>query len=228
MPKPIIPTDASTHAPAKAQDAARSSNRTASRFDAILIGGSTGGPQALSLVLNGLVPYIKAIPVFVVLHVPGEFAPVLSRHAALQTGLPIGIAEDNEPAEPGRIYFSPGDLHLRLDRHGHKVHCRHSDAPPEHFVKPAVNVLFHSAAEAYGGRVLGIVLSGMGTDGIEGAGAIVAAGGLMLVQDKATSVVWGMPGAIAAAGLAHAVLPVEKIAAAAGALLQSARQGAVA
>ena len=195
---------------------------------AIVIGASTGGPQALSVVLKGLVPFLKNVPVFVVLHMPEEFSSVIPSHAEKLTGLPARLAHHDELVEAERIYFSPGNLHLCVERTEEGMRLRHSDAPPEHFLKPSVDILFNSAASAYEGRVLGIVLSGMGNDGLEGARAIVQAGGTIIVQDKATSVVWGMPGAIANAGLATAILPVDKIASAAGQLIWSAHEGAAA
>lgn len=177
----------------------------------IVIGASTGGPQALSIVLKSLVPAIEAVPVFIVLHIPPEFTGVISSHIERVTGLPVHAAEHGEEISKGHIYVSPGRLHLGVTRFGDNGIITLTDAPPENFFKPSVDVLFRSAAAAYGEQVIGIVLTGMGSDGLAGSRAIVSAGGMVIAQDAATSTVWGMPRSVVNEGLAHAVLSVEDI-----------------
>jgi two-component system chemotaxis response regulator CheB len=177
----------------------------------IVIGASTGGPQALSIVLKSLVPAIEQVPVFIVLHIPPEFTEVIVSHIERVTGLPTHAARQNEVVEKGHIYISPGNLHLEINRFADHGVVVLTDDPPENFCKPSVDVLFRSAAKAYGEQVIGIVLTGMGSDGLAGSRAIVAAGGMIIAQDAASSTVWGMPRSVVNDGLAHAVLSVDAI-----------------
>lgn len=177
----------------------------------IVIGASTGGPQALSIVLKSLVPAIEHVPVFIVLHIPVEFTEVIVSHIERVTGLPTHAARHGEEVAKGNIYISPGNLHLGVTRFGDTGRVALSDDPPENFCKPSVDVLFRSAARAYGEQVIGIVLTGMGSDGLAGSRAIVEAGGMIIAQDAASSAVWGMPRSVVNEGLAHAVLPVDAI-----------------
>ncbi len=178
---------------------------------ALFIGASTGGPQALALVLENLAPCLANIPVFVVLHVPADFTSLVTGNIARVTKLETRAAQHGEQVKPGRIYFAPGNIHMRVLRMGETPVIVHSDGPPENFCKPAVDVLFRSAAQSFGAGALAVVLTGMGSDGCAGARAIVEAGGAVIAQDEATSVVWGMPGSVANAGLAAAVLPLDRI-----------------
>jgi two-component system chemotaxis response regulator CheB len=177
-----------------------------------VIGSSTGGPEALATVLPHL-PASLPVPVLMVQHMPPvftrQFAQRLDRLSALQ----VVEAVDGAPLQPGTAHLAPGDHHLviRPDRNGALVTALTQD-PPENFCRPAVDPLFRSAVTAYGGAVLSVVLTGMGSDGRNGAGEIRNAGGTVIVQDQATSVVWGMPGAIAQAGFADEVLPLGLIA----------------
>lgn len=177
----------------------------------IVIGASTGGPQALPIVLKGLVPAIEEAPVVIVLHIPPEFTEVIASHIERVTGLPAHAARQGEEVMKGNIYISPGHLHLGMRRCGESIAVALSDDPPENFCKPSVDVLFRTAAECYGEQVIGIVLTGMGSDGLAGSRAIVAAGGMVIAQDAASSTVWGMPRSVVNEGLAHAVLPVDVI-----------------
>ena len=177
----------------------------------IVIGASTGGPQALSIVLKGLVPAIEDVPVFIVLHIPPEFTEVIASHIERVTGLPARAARHGEEVSKGHIYISPGHLHLALLRFGDTGIVALSDDPPENFCRPSVDVLFRSAAKSYGEQVIGIVLTGMGSDGLAGSRAIAAAGGMIVAQDAASSTVWGMPRSVVNEGLAHAVLAVDVI-----------------
>jgi two-component system chemotaxis response regulator CheB len=177
----------------------------------IVIGASTGGPQALSIVLKGLVPAIAHVPVFIVLHIPPEFTEVIASHIERVTALPTHAAQQGEEILKGHIYISPGNVHLGISRFADHYVIALSDDPPENFCRPSVDVLFRSAAKAYGEQVIGIVLTGMGSDGLAGSRAIVAAGGMIIAQDAASSTVWGMPRSVVSEQLAHAVLPVDVI-----------------
>ncbi len=191
----------------------------------IVIGASTGGPQALAAVLERLSPHADAIPIFIVLHMPNDFASVVSGYLERLTQRATSIAEHGEAAKPGHIYIAPGNSHLRLFGPPSGAMMALHDGPPENFCKPAVDVLFRSAAKVYGMATLGVVLSGMGADGLNGARVIAEAGGSIIVQDAATSVVWGMPGAVALDGLASAILPVTQIGDVAAGLLRGIRPG---
>jgi two-component system chemotaxis response regulator CheB len=194
----------------------------------VVIGASTGGPQALAVLLEQLAPGATRVPIFIVLHMPGDFAPVVAGHLGRLTGRPTCLAANGALARPGHIYVAPGNVHLGLVRGTAGAIMKFIDGPPEQFCKPAVDVLFRTAADTYGPATLGLVLSGMGNDGLAGSRAIVNAGGSVLVQDAATSVVWGMPGSVASAGLASAILPLDRLAATVGYLLRGlgARVGA--
>jgi two-component system, chemotaxis family, protein-glutamate methylesterase/glutaminase len=180
---------------------------------AVVIGASTGGPQALAVVLKGLKPALQRAPIFIVLHIPPEFTETIADLIRKSCGLPAQAARQGEAVETGQIYVSPGHVHLKIVRVGTETMTVLVDGPPQNFCKPSVDVLFRSAAGCYGAGAIGVVLTGMGTDGLAGSRAIVEAGGKVIAQDAASSTVWGMPGAVANSGLAHAVLPVDKIAA---------------
>ena len=178
----------------------------------VAIGASTGGPQALSTLLTRLAPRLRDVPVVVVLHMPKSFTDVVASDVGRLTGLPTTSPRNGETVKPGCIYFAPGGVHLKVVRIGALHALAYLDTPPENFCKPAVDVLFRSVADAYGPGSLGIVLTGMGADGLAGARKIVEAGGSVIAQDEASSAVWGMPGEIARAGLAAAIQPIDAIA----------------
>lgn len=189
------------------------SRTTHMRPDAIVVAASTGGPQALASLFSALGPQISDIPVFVVLHMPAPFGAVVTSQIGKVCGRPTTIASDGEVAKPGHIYFSPGNQHLSLRMNRRSV-VMHLDSGPEiNFCRPAADILFGSAADVFGRNLIAVVLSGMGSDGCAGASRIAEVGGLVFAQDEATSVVWGMPGAVAATGAAHFVLPPPEIAA---------------
>jgi two-component system chemotaxis response regulator CheB len=177
----------------------------------IVIGSSTGGPNALSTVLKDLNPDISQ-PILIVQHMPATFTSMLAKHLEKDSGRPCQEAVPGGLVEPGKIYVAPGDFHMALDRENNQFVTRLNQGPPQHFCRPSVNPLFESAAEHCGGKTLAVMLTGMGDDGIEGTRAIANRGGTILAQDEATSVVWGMPGAVARAGLAHEILPLTSIA----------------
>jgi two-component system chemotaxis response regulator CheB len=194
----------------------------------LAIGASTGGPQALSLLLGKLSPHIDNIPVLVVLHMPPDFTDVVSAHIARATGRVTRAARNGEKIRSGEIYFAPGNCHLRVASLGGTPILLHCDSPPENFCRPAVNVLFRSVAQVYGPSALAIVLTGMGSDGLDGARALVDAGASVIAQDQASSVVWGMPGAIVQEGLASAVLPIDTMAIQVAAVLRKRTAGVAA
>ena len=178
----------------------------------LLIGSSTGGPQALTTVLKALGSFIDRVPVLITQHMPPTFTTIRAEHAAKASGRPAAEGRDGEPIQAGRIYVAPGGKHMVVRKTGGTNVIHLEDGPPINFCKPAVDPLFTSAAQAWGAQTFGCVLTGMGHDGAHGAGDIVAAGGSVIAQDEATSVVWGMPGAVAQAGHACAVLPIDQIA----------------
>jgi two-component system chemotaxis response regulator CheB len=179
---------------------------------AIVLGCSTGGPDALATVLTTF-PASLAVPVLVVQHMPPVFTRLLAQR--LDGVCPLRVTEAGEGDEvvPGRVLIAPGGRHLEVRRRGHGVVTALTDDPPENFCRPAVDVLFRSAVSAYADRLLAVVLTGMGRDGEKGAALVRQAGGEVIAQDEATSVVWGMPGAVVASGLADKVVPLRRVAA---------------
>jgi two-component system chemotaxis response regulator CheB len=178
----------------------------------LLIGSSTGGPQALMSLVSDLGPVIDRVPVLITQHMPPTFTTILAEHLARSSQRPALEAVDGEIVKAGRIYLAPGGRHMRVVRHGADAAIALDDGPPVNFCKPAVDPLFASAIEVWQGAILAVVLTGMGSDGMRGGKEIVAAGGSVIAQDEATSVVWGMPGAAANAGICAAVLPLGQIA----------------
>jgi two-component system, chemotaxis family, protein-glutamate methylesterase/glutaminase len=179
---------------------------------ALLIGSSTGGPQALMTLVTEIGPVIDRFPVLITQHMPPTFTTILAEHLARSSRRPAHEAIDGEIVKPGQIYLAPGGRHMRVARHGADVTIALDDGPPVNFCKPAVDPLFTSAIDIWQGGTLALVLTGMGSDGMRGGKDIVAAGGSVIAQDEATSVVWGMPGAVANAGICAAILPLNQIA----------------
>jgi two-component system chemotaxis response regulator CheB len=179
---------------------------------ALLIGSSTGGPQALTVLVEKLPGAIDRAPMLITQHMPPTFTAVLAEHLSRASGRGVHEAEHGEPVLAGGVYLAPGARHMRVVREGNGVKIALGDDPPINFCKPAVDPLFSSAAEVWGSGSLGLVLTGMGNDGMRGAADIIAAGGNLIAQDEATSVVWGMPRSVAQAGLCSAVLPLNEIA----------------
>ena len=176
----------------------------------VAIGSSTGGPQALFEVIGHL-GAIKQ-PILITQHMPATFTSLLADHIARQAAMPCSEAREGERLEDGHIYVAPGGYHLVAKRDDKGVKLALSDGPAENFCRPSVDPMLRSLVEVYGGRCLAVILTGMGSDGLKGCETLVNAGGHVLAQDEASSVVWGMPGAVAKAGLASAVLPVTDIA----------------
>ena len=177
----------------------------------LVIGTSTGGPNALSALLSKM-PTNFSLPTLIVQHMPPMFTPMLARHLQQDSGRPCREAVEGGELERGHIYVAPGDYHMSVVKRGDRMVTTLDQAPPEHYCRPSVNPLFRSAAEWYGSGVLAVMLTGMGDDGIEGTRTIRARNGYIIAQDEASSVVWGMPGAVVRENLANVVLPLNEIA----------------
>ena len=181
------------------------------RVEIVAIGTSTGGPNALADLLPEL-PGDFPVPVLIVQHMPPIFTKLLADRLAAR--IPLEIAEGNagDPLRPGKIWIAPGDYHMGLEKSAHGARVKLNQEPPENSCRPAVDVLFRSVVQVYGAGTLGVILTGMGQDGLRGCEYIREAGGQVLIQDEASSVVWGMPGIVARAGLADKELPLNQLA----------------
>jgi two-component system, chemotaxis family, protein-glutamate methylesterase/glutaminase len=178
----------------------------------LLVGSSTGGPQALMSLVTELGPVIDRYPVLITQHMPPTFTTILAEHLARSSRRPAHEAVDGETIKAGQIYLAPGGRHMRVVKHGMDAQIALDDGPAVNFCKPAVDPLFMSAIDVWQGAIMSVILTGMGSDGMRGGKEIVAAGGSVIAQDEATSVVWGMPGAAANAGICAAILPLNQIA----------------
>lgn len=189
--------------------ATRSYSNVAPRV--LLIGSSTGGPQALTKLFGEIGPAIGNLPVLVTQHMPATFTAILAEHLTKASGRRAAEGVHGEPLMPGRIYVAPGGKHMVIAKDGHETVVQLNDLPPVNFCKPAVDPLFQSAVPLFGAAILSVVLTGMGHDGAAGAVVIAKAGGSVIAQDEESSVVWGMPGAVAQAGVASEILPLDQI-----------------
>ncbi|AXK81176.1 chemotaxis response regulator protein-glutamate methylesterase [Pseudolabrys taiwanensis] len=178
---------------------------------ALLIGSSTGGPQALNAVLTQAGPVLDRAPVLVTQHMPPTFTAILAEHLTRAIKHPVREAVDGEAVQAGTVYLAPGGRHMSVVHRDNAIVIALDDGPLINFCKPSVDPLFTSAAAVWGTKALALVLTGMGHDGLAGAKQVVAAGGHVVAQDEASSVVWGMPGQVAMAGLCSAVLPLTDI-----------------
>lgn len=176
----------------------------------LAIGSSTGGPQALFELFKSL-KGVSDLPILVTQHMPPTFTAILADHIARATGIPCKEAADGDILRPGQVHIAPGDYHLMVDEREGQAVARITQGPAENFCRPAVDPMLRSVAAVYGPAALAVILTGMGNDGLQGCRQVVNAGGTVLAQDERTSVVWGMPGAVATAGLASAVLPLRDI-----------------
>ena len=181
---------------------------------AVGIGASTGGPRALLTLLTDLLLPVSAY-VFLVQHIHPKFIGILSRRLEEVSALPLQEAEDQAGIQPNRLYLAPGDRHMVVERVGPaRYQTRLTDDPALHGVRPSVDILFASMAEAFGPRGIGVVLTGMGRDGLAGARAIKARGGVILAESPETCVVYGMPRVLAEAALVDHMVPIRDMAAA--------------
>ena len=192
---------------------------SARRAEVLLVGSSTGGPQALMKFFAGF-PKRPEVPVLITQHMPATFTAILADHLQQATGWDSCEAKDGMKVEAGNLYVAPGGKHMEIRKEDGILCVRLTDDPPENFCRPAVDPLFRSAATIFGERILAVILTGMGHDGLKGAREITKKGATLLAQDEASSVVWGMPGAVATAGLCTEILPITELGLAASKRLQ--------
>ena len=175
---------------------------------AVCIGISTGGPTALASLFESWQQTLP-VPLFIVQHMPPRFTEMLAKRLSQLGPTEVEEAFDGQEVKSGRAYLAPGGWHMALETQNGKTKIRINDLPPENSCRPSVDVLFRTAADIYKDRLLGVVMTGMGTDGLLGSEAIVSAGGSIIAQDEESSTVWGMPGAVANASLASKVISLE-------------------
>lgn len=180
------------------------------RVELVAVGASTGGPNALAEVLERLGPDFP-VPIVIAQHMPPIFTRILAERLTARSSLRVREGAAGEVLEPGSAWIAPGNHHMEVARDPAGLHLEIHQGPPENSCRPAVDVLFRSAVRACGSGVVAAVLTGMGQDGLAGCDRIRDAGGRVLVQDEASSVVWGMPGMIAQAGLADEILPLRSL-----------------
>lgn len=205
-----IATPPAAVAPRK-PNAAKAARRK-ERVDLVAIGSSTGGPNALADLIREI-PAAFPVPIVIVQHMPPVFTQLLAERLQSTGSLKCHEAKDGDTLKPGGIWIAPGDWHMSLRRDGAQIRASLNQGEPENSCRPAVDVLFRSVASLYGAHTLAVMLTGMGQDGLIGCEHISEAGGQIIAQDEASSVIWGMPGAVARAGLADLVLPLDEIAA---------------
>jgi two-component system chemotaxis response regulator CheB len=206
--KPVAPVKPITSIASKISKA--TSGVLAKPAEAVCIGVSTGGPEALMQVFGAFNAPLS-VPIFIVQHMPADFTALLAARLSATGVMTVKEAEEGEIAEPGMAYIAPGGFHMTVSRPGTKTIIHLNTEPPENSCRPAVDVLFRTAAEVYGNHLLAVMLTGMGYDGLKGSQVIKEKGGQVIAQDEASSVIWGMPGAVVQAGLADGVLPIDKI-----------------
>lgn len=175
----------------------------------VAIGSSTGGPPALFEVLK----HCKGIdvPIVITQHMPPTFTAMLAAHIASHTGLPAQEGAEGMVIRPGEVYVAPGGHHMTIQTENGKPTIRLNTDPPENFCRPAVDPMFRSLIDIYGNKILGVILTGMGSDGYLSCQKLIESGARLFAQDEATSVVWGMPGSVAMGGLCHAILPLNEM-----------------
>jgi two-component system chemotaxis response regulator CheB len=177
----------------------------------LAIGSSTGGPQALMAVIGALGKDFP-LPIFITQHMPATFTGILADHIGKAAGRDTHEARTGEPVKPGTIYVAPGDYHMTVEKGSPANVIRLTQDSPENFCRPSADPMLRSLAAIYGNRLLCVILTGMGHDGLAGSRVLVDAGGTLIAQDEATSIVWGMPGSVANAGLCSDVLPLDQVA----------------
>ncbi|MBZ5641135.1 MAG: chemotaxis response regulator protein-glutamate methylesterase [Acidobacteriia bacterium] len=188
----------------------RATSPRSTRVEIVAIGVSTGGPDALAKLLPAI-PARFPVPVLIAQHMPPIFTTLLASRLSTKCAVPVRECQPGTLLEPGCIWIAPGDFHMVVQEEAGRVRLQTNQGPRENFCRPSVDVLFRSVAQVYGASALGIILTGMGQDGLKGCEALCAAGSSVIVQDEATSVVWGMPGFVARAGLAQKILPLDQI-----------------
>lgn len=193
--------------PTKGNDASASQ----SQVDIVAIGVSTGGPNALNDLFDAL-PRDLPVPVVIVQHMPPVFTKCLADRLTAKSKMIVQEGASGMALAPGQAWLAPGDYHMVVTQKGTRVVLDLNQSPPENSCRPAVDVLFRSVAQVFGGRTLAVVLTGMGEDGLRGCQVLKECGAQIIAQDEASSVVWGMPGAVSDAGLADQVLPLNLIA----------------
>ena len=197
--------------PAPAPVARAAAGRIAASLPEVLaVAASTGGPNALEALLKGL-PADFRVPILITQHMPSGFTRLLADRLRAASHFQVNEAVPGAHVAPGQVWIAPGDHHLVVQRVGMQVILQTNQAPSENSCRPSADPMFRSVARVYGPGSLAVVLTGMGQDGLAVAGSIVQAGGRVLVQDEGTSVVWGMPGAVARGGLAEAILPLDAL-----------------
>ena len=180
------------------------------RLGIVTIGVSTGGPEALGVLLP-TIPARFPLPIVIAQHMPPIFTGLLAKRLASKCALPVRECQPGDVLGPSGIWIAPGDYHMVVERENNQMVLRTNQGPRENFCRPSVDVLFRSVAALYGANTLGVILTGMGQDGLKGCEALCAAGASVIIQDEASSVVWGMPGFVARAGLAEKILPLNQI-----------------
>lgn len=193
--------------------------RIAWRPSVVVIASSTGGPQALMRVFEDLGPAMGSMPILVAQHMPPTFTAILAEHVGRVAARPASEGSDGEVVLPGHVKVAPGGRHMILVQDAYGVKIRLTDDPPVNFCRPSADILFGSAIKCFGQAVLGVVLTGMGSDGADGCKKIIDAGGWVIAQDEATSVVWGMPRAVVQNKAASEVLPLDRIGTRAAAII---------
>jgi two-component system chemotaxis response regulator CheB len=181
------------------------------RIGIIAIGVSTGGPDALARLLPSFPPNFP-LPIVIAQHMPAIFTALLAKRLASKCELPVRECQSGDLLAPSCVWIAPGDYHMVVQQDDKRMRLATHQGPKENFCRPSVDVLFRSVASTYGANTLGVILTGMGQDGLKGCEALAAAGASVIVQDESSSVVWGMPGFVARAGLAEKVLPLGEIA----------------
>jgi two-component system, chemotaxis family, protein-glutamate methylesterase/glutaminase len=209
--RPSVPVTGSPLV-ASVRRASSQATREFSRVDLLAIGTSTGGPNALADLLPAI-PSDFPVPIVIVQHMPALFTRLLAGRLDQRCGLNVREGMDGEALKPGDVWIAPGDFHMTVEKKGAGAIVALNQNAPENYCRPAVDPLFRSVANAYGAGALAVVLTGMGSDGSSGAQHVREKGGQILVQDQASSIVWGMPGQIAAAGLADGTFALKAMAA---------------
>jgi two-component system chemotaxis response regulator CheB len=194
--------------PASKRLPASSGTSSTKRVDVLAIGASTGGPNALMELIPAL-PADFPVPILIVQHMPAMFTKLLAQRLAAKCKISVEEGSSRQRLLPGTAWIAPGDLHMVIAREGDDVRILTHRGPPENSCRPAADVLFRSVAQVYGSHALAVVMTGMGQDGLRGCEQIHAAGGQVLVQDEASSIVWGMPSFVVKAGIADRILPLK-------------------